>query len=348
MATICSRRSALCHDGSGNTAPAALGSGLTDDTCDPPQVPEPLAQFGDVIGRSPEMQRLFSLLARLAPTDSTILLTGESGTGKEVIAEAIHRRSLRANGPFIVFDCSAVAPGLIESELFGHEAGAFTNAIRTRSGLFADASGGTLLLDEIGELPLELQPKLLRALAKGEVRRVGASTATQVDVRVIAATHRNLERAIKAGRFRADLYFRLAVIMLQIPPLRLRPEDIAPLARHFITCMASEESARVLLTPYIVAALTSYHWPGNVRELRNVIERLLALGDLGAAESDMPAEPEKYHIFKRYAIDRFERAFVRASLDACDGVVSRAAARAGISRQMFHRLMSRHGIESQG
>jgi DNA-binding NtrC family response regulator len=294
------------------------------------------------------MQRLFALLERAAPTDSTILLTGESGTGKEVLAEAIHRRSRRAQGPFIVFDCGAVVPGLIESELFGHEAGAFTNAVRARPGLLADASGGTLLLDEIGELPLVLQPKLLRALSKGEVRRVGASTMTQVDVRVIAATHRNLEEASGAGRFRADLYFRLAVVVAHVPPLRYRPEDIPLLAHHFIARMISEEKARAVLTPSVIAALLAHDWPGNVRELRNTVERLLAVGELaGAFTHGVPAEPESYYAAKRNAIDRFERAFVRVSLDACGGVVTQAAKRAGISRQMFHRLMSRHGIESR-
>jgi two-component system response regulator GlrR len=321
---------------------------MTDEAHDPSQRTCPPDHFGDAIGKSPEMQRLFSLLTRVAPTESTILLTGESGTGKEVIAEGIHHRSRRAKGPFIVFDCGAVVPGLIESELFGHEAGAFTNAVRTRSGLFADASGGTLLLDEIGELPLALQPKLLRALAKGEVRRIGSSAATPVDVRVIAATHRNLERAVAAGRFRADLYFRLAVVVVRVPPLRLRPEDVPALARHFIARMVSEDKARAVLTPGVVAALTAYDWPGNVRELRNVVERLLAVGDLGTALGrDVPAEPENYYVSKRNAIDRFERAFVRVSLDACNGIVTRAAKRAGISRQMFHRLMSRHGIESR-
>jgi two-component system, NtrC family, response regulator GlrR len=325
-----------------------MGWRMTDEAFASPPLPSPCDHFGDAIGRSPEMQRLFALLTRVAPTESTIVLTGESGTGKEVIAEAIHRQSRRARGPFIVFDCGAVAPGLIESELFGHEAGAFTNAIRARSGLFADASGGTLLLDEIGELPLELQPKLLRALASGEVRRVGTSSVTRVDVRVIAATHRDLERAIAARRFRADLYFRLAVVVVHVPPLRSRPEDIPPLARHFITRMDSEAKARAVLTPAVVAALTAYDWPGNVRELRNVVERLLSVGDLDRAIcGDVPSEPENYHASKRHAIDRFERAFVQLSLDACDGIVTRAAQRAGISRQMFHRLMSRHGIASR-
>jgi two-component system response regulator GlrR len=321
---------------------------MTEDADVPPQPVRPPDRFGDAIGSSPEMQRLFSLLDRAAPTESTILLTGESGTGKEVLAEAIHRRSRRAKGPFIVFDCGAVVPGLIESELFGHEAGAFTNAVRARPGLLADASGGTLLLDEIGELPLSLQPKLLRALARGEVRRVGASAMTQVDVRVIAATHRNLEEAIAAGRFRADLYFRLAVVVAHVPPLRLRPEDIPLLAHHFIARMASAEKARAVLTPSVIAALVAHDWPGNVRELRNAVERLLAVGELaGALTRGVPSEPENYYVAKRNAIDRFERAFVRVSLDACDGVVTRAAKRAGISRQMFHRLMSRHGIESR-
>ncbi|HWU87902.1 MAG TPA: sigma-54 dependent transcriptional regulator [Kofleriaceae bacterium] len=321
---------------------------MTDEAAALTPPGSPPERFGDAIGRSPEMQRVFSLLSRVATTDSTILLTGESGTGKEVLAEAIHRRSRRAKGPFIVFDCGAVVPGLIESELFGHEAGAFTNAVRARPGLLAEASGGTLLLDEIGELPLALQPKLLRVIAKGEVRRVGASAATRVDVRVIAATHRNLEQAVAAGRFRADLYFRLAVVVVRVPPLRLRPEDVPVLARHFIAHMASEEQARAVLTPSVNAALVAHDWPGNVRELRNVVERLLAVGDLaGALARDVPADFENYYVAKRDAIERFERAFVRVSLDACGGVVTRAARRAGISRQMFHRLMSRHGIESR-
>jgi DNA-binding NtrC family response regulator len=321
---------------------------MINEAFEAPQLLGPCDKFGDAIGRSPEMHRLFSLLTRVAPTESTILLTGESGTGKEVIAEAIHRQSSRANGPFIVFDCGAIAPGLIESELFGHEVGAFTNAVRARSGLFADAHGGTLLLDEIGELPLALQPKLLRALAQGEVRRIGASAATQFDVRVIAATHRDLERAVATERFRADLYFRLAVVVVRVPPLRLRPEDVPALAHHFIARMVSEDKARDVLTPPVVAALTAHDWPGNLRELRNVIERLLAVGDLDSALArDVPSEPENYHASKRSAIDRFERAFVRVSLDACNGVVTRAAERAGISRQMFHRLMSRHGIDSR-
>jgi len=319
---------------------------MTDEAFVPSQPAILPDRFGDAIGRSPEMRRLFALLTRVAPTESTILLTGESGTGKEVLAEGIHRRSRRAGGPFVVFDCGAVVPGLIESELFGHEAGAFTNAVRGRAGLFADASGGTLLLDEIGELPLALQPKLLRAIAKGEVRRVGASAATHVDVRVIAATHRNLEHAIAAGRFRADLYFRLAVVVVHVPPLRLRPEDIPALAHHFIAHMASEDKARAALTPAVVSALIAHDWPGNVRELRNAVERLLVVGDLASALTrDVPSEPENYYAAKRSAIERFERAFVRVSLDASGGVVTRAAKRAGISRQMFHRLMSRHGIE---
>jgi DNA-binding NtrC family response regulator len=323
---------------------------MTDDdaAAAPPQPASPPERFGDAIGRSPEMRCLFSLLGRAAPTESTILLTGESGTGKEVLAEAIHRRSRRAKGPFIVFDCGAVVPGLVESELFGHEAGAFTNAVRARPGLLADASGGTLLLDEIGELPLAVQPKLLRALAKGEVRRVGASSMTQIDVRVIVATNRNLEEDVLAGRFRADLYFRLAVVVAHVPALRFRPEDIPLLAHHFIARMASEEQARAVLTPPVIAALLAHDWPGNVRELHNAVERLLAVGELGGALArGVSAEPENYYAAKRNATERFERAFVRISLDACDGVVTRAAKRAGISRQMFHRLMSRHGIESR-
>jgi DNA-binding NtrC family response regulator len=305
-------------------------------------------RFGDALGRSPEMRHVFALLAKVAPTDVTILLTGESGTGKEVIAEAIHRESHRAAGPFVVFDCGAVAPSLIESELFGHEAGAFTSALRSRVGVFAEASGGTLLLDEIGELPLALQPKLLRAVAEGEVRPVGAPAPIKVDVRVIAATNRDLERAVSEGTFRADLYYRLAVMRARLPPLRVRSDDIAALARHFVATMRSEEIAATLLTPSITAALAAYDWPGNVRELRNVVERLVTMGELASAVGDHAPDPEDahdYHRSRRWALDRFERAFVQTTLDACDGVVTKAAERAGITRQMFHRLMKRHGIE---
>jgi two-component system, NtrC family, response regulator GlrR len=313
-----------------------------------PQVLSAVDNFGDVIGHAPEMRHMFALLARVAPTESTILLTGESGTGKEIIAQEIHRQSQRAGAPFVVVDCGSVAESLIESELFGHEAGAFTSAIHERAGLFADASGGTVFLDEIGELPLALQPKLLRALAEGEVRRIGASAPTRIDVRVIAATNRDLARSVAEGTFRADLYFRLAVVTVRVPPLRMRPGDIQSLAHRFVARMRSEEAARELLTPSVIAALTSYEWPGNVRELRNVVERLLTVGELASAvRTGGPSVPDDYHTSKRHAIDRFERSFVQGALDACNGVVTRAAERSGISRQMFYRLMRRHGIEGR-
>ena len=305
----------------------------------------PSERFGEALGRSSEMRRLFALLERVAPTDASVMLLGESGTGKEVLAEAIHRGSARADGPFVVFDCAAVSPALIESELFGHEAGAFTGANRARPGIFEEASGGTLFIDEIGELPLPLQPKLLRILAEGEVRRVGSSRPKQLDVRVVCATHRDLGRAKQEGSFRADLYFRLAVVVARIPALRVRPEDIGLLAQHFIRQLRPEEDPQRLLTPSLRGTLTSYAWPGNVRELRNVIERLVSAGDLASTvRAGAATAAEDYAAARREAIDRFERGFVQACLDACEGNVTRAAERAGISRQMFHRLMSRHAI----
>jgi DNA-binding NtrC family response regulator len=285
---------------------------------------------------------VFDVLERAARAESTVLIQGESGTGKELAAQAIHAASPRAAGPFVVVDCSALAPSLAESELFGHERGAFTGAVAARTGAFEEASGGTVLLDEIGELPLELQPKLLRALQMRQVRRVGATAYRDIDVRVVASTHRNLARMADEGTFRDDLYYRLAVVVVTLPPLRQRTEDIPLLARELARQIRPNEP--VTLDASIVAALAAYAWPGNVRELRNALERLLVLGE--APEGLAPvSDVLAYHDARRRALDAFERSYCRELLETSGGVVARAAERAGLSRQMLHRLLRRHGVE---
>ncbi|MDF2692599.1 MAG: Flagellar regulatory protein FleQ [Labilithrix sp.] len=305
--------------------------------------------FGSVIGASPPMRSLYSTLERVARTDATVLVHGESGTGKELIVESIHAASPRASGPLVVVDCSAIPSNLVESELFGYEKGAFTGAIGVKPGAVEEAHGGTLFLDELGELPLDLQPKFLRFLEGRQVRRVGGTRWKDVDVRVIAATHRDLSKAVAAGTFRSDLYYRVAVVKLAVPPLRHRIEDVPLLAHHFVRRTRPDLNPAAVLTRDVTAALQAYAWPGNVRELRNVIERLLALGDLASQvripTTAAPSTTERdYHAARRDAIERFEREYARGLLYECGGVVSRAAARAGISRQMFHRLLQKHGL----
>ena len=302
-------------------------------------------RFGGLVGRSPLLRRTFELLARAAESDATVLLHGESGTGKELLAEELHARSARASGPFVVLDCSSLTPGLAGSELFGHVRGAFTGALDSRAGAFEEASGGTLFLDEIGELPLDQQPALLRALAEREVKPVGSDRYRAVDVRLVAATHRDLAGAVNERRFRADLYYRLAVLRITVPPLRQRREDIPLLAREFIQRIRPATDADALLTPALLSAFAAYHWPGNVRELRNAIERLLVTGHPGQLEPTGDGEPQEYGPARRLAIDRFEREYVSSRLRESGGVIAQAAARAGISRQMFHRLVRRHGVD---
>jgi DNA-binding NtrC family response regulator len=313
------------------------------------------SNFGSVLGQAPAMRQVFSLLDRAAATDSTVLLEGESGTGKEVIADSIHRASSRHKGPMVVIDCSTIPPNLIESELFGYEKGAFTGARAARPGAIEQASGGTLFLDEIGELPLEMQPKFLRVLERRQVKRVGSTQYRNVNLRVIAATNRDLARWSTEGKFRSDLYYRLSVVQVWIPPLRHRKQDIPLLARHFVQQLRPEADAGDPLTGGVLAALCSYDWPGNVRELRNAIERLLALGDLALGEGPAAEAiatthllPVDYHSARRVAIDRFERAYCQALVQSVGGVVARAAERAGISRQLFHRLLRRHEIRAVG
>jgi DNA-binding NtrC family response regulator len=316
---------------------------LTEDVVDVPLSPHD--RFGGLIGKSSAMRRAFALLERIAATDTTLLVEGETGTGKDLAAEAVHEASSRANGPFVVFDCSAVSANLIESELFGHMKGAFTGATMDRAGALEAADGGTLFLDEIGELPIDLQPKLLRALENREVRRVGANARRQVDVRVIAATNRSLTAEIERGRFRDDLYYRLAVVRVALPSLRERPEDIALLVAHFAKGQA--------IPAGVVENLALQAWPGNVRELRNAVERMLSLGFPSAASSPAPARlPSPGAIdlsiplkqARDALLEEFERAYLREALAKTGGNATRAAAIAGVSRKFVQRALARYPL----
>ncbi|RMH38021.1 MAG: FHA domain-containing protein [Deltaproteobacteria bacterium] len=327
-----------------------------DETVDLPEFQGD--RFGDVLGASVAMRRLFGLLARTAPTDATLLIEGETGTGKEAIAEAVHRHSARAGGPFVVVDCGAIPRELIASELFGHVKGSFTGAAADKTGLVAAADGGTLFLDEIGELSLELQPQLLRVLEKREVRRVGDTRGQRVDIRIIAATHRDLRAMVREGTFREDLYFRLAVVRAVVPPLRERIEDVPMLALHFARHFGRGDIA---LPPALLDELRAHDWPGNVRELRNVVERALSLGTSGlAAAAHAPAGPpdpvptdpahdpaildRPFKDAKSELIERFERAYLEHLLAKHRGNISRAAADAGIDRNYIHRLVKKYGM----
>ena len=312
----------------------------------------------NLIAVSAAMQQVLGLVRRVARSNSTVLVMGESGTGKELVARALHFQSDRVGGPFEAVNVSTLAEGVVESELFGHERGAFTGAVATRAGLFERASGGTLFLDEIGELSGSVQAKLLRVLQEREVTRVGGATARQVDVRVVCATHRDLQAEVSAGRFREDLYFRLAVIPIRLPPLRARPDDIMPLANHFLR-RAATRLARPLrgFSADAEAALRSHSWPGNVRELENAVERavVLATGELATREdllwqdsvgpsdaSNGPLEPTGT---LQAWLDRATELRIRSALRATAGVRAEAAEQLGIERTTLYRLMKRLGIE---
>ncbi len=247
-------------------------------------VPSRKEHCGDLIGRNQKMREIYAIIEKISPTNTTVVIEGETGTGKEVVAQSIHKLSLRAKGPLIVVDCGAVPPNLIESELFGHEKGSFTGATMTRQGLFEMADGGTLFLDELGELPLDLQPKLLRALEQREIRRVGAAKPLKVDVRILAATNRSLEEEVRQGRFRQDLFYRLSVVRLMLPALRERSDDIPLLVRHFLKThrfnLDTAGNNRVGgVTRAAADCMRAYHWPGNVRELVNALERAVSFCD---------------------------------------------------------------------
>jgi len=329
-------------------------------------LPSEKTRFGQVVGRSLPMREVFGLLERLAPTDATVLIGGETGTGKDVLARSIHAASPRAQKPFIVVDCGAVVGTLIESEVFGHEKGSFTGATATRQGAFELANGGTLFLDEIGELPLDLQPKLLRALEQRAFRRVGGSKEIRVDIRVIAASKRNLKMEVERGKFREDLFFRLAVVPVEMPPLRERREDIAVLVDELLVQLA--QGARPLrIERAALDAIVGHDWPGNVRELRNVLERaaylakaagldevrLGALPFVGGIQSGPSASSANAPAFtpgKSYRDTRaeweedFEKRFVSWLLARHEGNISAAARDADMDRKYLHKLAKKHGL----
>ena len=309
------------------------------------------SQFGGLLGESVAMRRMFSILEKVAATETTVLIEGETGTGKELVAEALHEESARANGPLVVFDCSAVSSQLMESELFGHVRGAFTGAVADRIGAFEAADGGTLFLDEVGELPLDLQPKLLRALERFEVRRVGTHSSRAVDVRVVAATNRSLAAEVERGNFREDLYYRLAVVHVAVPPLRERASDIPLLINHFARAFGSSDSP---LPDNVVRAFSKRSWPGNVRELRNAVSRALSIGPprVSGESDDATTTSESFAVdlsvpymrARDQIVEAFEKAYVEKALAEAGGSVTRAAEIAGVSRKFIYRAIARYRL----
>jgi len=329
-------------------------------------LPSDKEQLGPMTGRSTQMREIFGLIERIAPTDATVLIEGETGTGKDMIARTLHQLSRRGQGPFIVVDCGAVTGTLIESELFGHEKGSFTGAIATRQGAFELASGGTVFLDELGELSLDLQPKLLRVIEQRELRRVGGSKILKVDLRILAATRKDLRNEVEKGKFREDLYFRLNVVPIVAPPLRDRREDIPLLVDLFIRQLAgpaSDGAGARALSEQTLAALMGHDWPGNVRELRNVIERALALGsEPGALVAPLGGRPVTggrsaiplefapglpFRDEKERWNEQFERRYLAWLLRRAEGNISKAARDADMDRKYLHKLLKKYGIDPE-
>jgi len=335
-------------------------------------------RFGSMIGRSVKMRELFARLEKLAKSDATVLVTGETGAGKELVAEALHDYSPRANGPFVVLDCGSIPPNLIESELFGHERGAFTGATSSYAGAFERAHQGTVFLDEIGELPLQMQPKLLRVLERKEVRRVGGTNTLEVDLRIIAATNRDLGVEVNRGRFREDLYYRLAVARVHVPPLRERKDDLPLLIEHILETTPGGDTASI--APETIDLMMKHDWPGNVRELRNVIERAVLLAEAPDSEDSLrraPASAPKqensisvtpsqtatsseasmtvpvdvsvpFKNAKQNVISEFEKRYISRLLAQHDGNISAAARAAGIDRMSIHKMLHRLGLANPG
>jgi len=326
-------------------------------------LPSEKEQLGEMVGKSPAMREIFGLVERIAPTDATVLIEGETGTGKDMIARTLHQLSPRSEAPFIVVDCGAVAGTLIESELFGHEKGAFTGAVTARQGAFELASGGTVFLDELGELSLDLQPKLLRVLEQRELRRVGGTKTIKVDLRVIAATRKDLRSEVEKGKFREDLYFRLNVVPITAPPLRDRREDI-PLLIDAMLGHLGPPGKTATLTEQTRAALMAHDWPGNVRELRNVIERALALGadpgmlvaplgnqDINSKGAQLRDSIEfepgvSFRDTKEKWTELFERRYLSWLIKRAEGNISKAARDADMDRKYLHKLLRKYGITS--
>jgi two-component system, NtrC family, response regulator GlrR len=346
----------------------ATGDDIAEDEDDGPTrirqqfISEP-TRFGNLVGRSAPMRTLFELLQRAAVSDATVLIEGETGTGKEATAETIHREGNRKNGPFVVIDCSSIPGQLLESELFGHERGAFTGAVAARQGAFQAASGGTIFLDEIGELPIDMQPKILRALERRHAKPVGATQYEEFDVRVIAATNRSLRAEVQAQRFRSDLYYRLAVVQVKLPPMRERLTDLPLLVENMMRGLGVQDQpiATALRSQPFLDRLMHYRWPGNVRQLRNYIERCVALDDatLPTNLDTMPpppsgapregthdaidiSQPLKYA--RERCIGNFERRYLEALLRKHNNNVSAAARAAEVDRIHFYRLLWKHGL----
>ncbi|MBN1770938.1 MAG: sigma-54-dependent Fis family transcriptional regulator [Deltaproteobacteria bacterium] len=324
--------------------------------------------FEGILGDSPAMAELFATLRRIAPTDCTVLLTGESGTGKELVARALHRRSGRADRPFLACDCASLVPTLLESELFGHVRGSFSGAVAAKQGLFEVAHRGTLFLDEIANISLDTQSKLLRAIESRRVRRVGDTVEREIDIRLVAATNRSLPELVAAGSFREDLYYRLNVVPLVLPPLRERPGDVPLLARAFLHRLQGRPTVVAAdFSPAAMAVLEAHAWPGNVRELQNLVERLAVLcgapriepwhlpvelrqptPEAGPRPAALPTRWAEFKLYKRSAaaavVDDLERRFLAAALDRAGGNVTRAAVAVGMQRTQLHALLRKHGL----
>jgi DNA-binding NtrC family response regulator len=309
--------------------------------------------FGEVYGQSLAMRQIFGILEKVASTDVAIVVEGETGVGKELLARAIHENSSRAKGPFVVFDCSAIAENLIESELFGHERGAFTGATHSRRGVFELAGGGTVFIDEIGELGLDLQPKLLRVLETREVRRVGGTLTQRIDFRLIAATHRNLTKAVNEGGFREDLFYRLSVLRLRIPPMRERKDDIPLIVQKLLLNLAKEFKMVSVpaIAPETLQILNSYDWPGNIRELRNVLSRALAIGgrdeirpgDLLLSADTGPGHGKMDSLVGR-SLEEIERTAIVQTLQSRQGNKTQTARALGIAYSTLYEKLKKYGI----
>jgi DNA-binding NtrC family response regulator len=324
----------------------------------PEQIDVPdAAQFGPLVGASQGMRTVFERLRKAAPTELTVLILGETGTGKELVAAAIHGASARANKPFVVVDCGAIPPSLAESALFGHERGSFTGAVDKRISPFVEADGGTIFLDELGELPVDVQPKLLRALAEQRIKAVGSNTYRPFNARVIAATRRDLVREVNAGTFRSDLYFRVAQLRVELPSLRERLEDIPALVKKMVADMG-DKAAYDRITNDSLERLMRHDWPGNVRELRNVVSVALAFGKEGpldmaahlapmssvSASESTPVRGRTFQDAKREILARFEREYFTALYHECNGNVSEIGRRAAMERAHVRGYLRRHGI----
>ncbi len=339
-------------------------------------------RYGNIVGASPALREIFSILDRVAPSDLSVVIEGETGTGKELIAQALHEQSSRKDKPFVVFDCSAFPATLLESELFGHEKGSFSGAMNRHRGVFERADGGTIFFDELGEMDIEFQAKFLRVLETGDVRRVGGEKVFNVDVRVVAATNRNLEELVEEKLFRRDLFYRLAKVRFNLPALRSRSEDVPVLAEHFLEMLTANNAAKPLITENAIRALQMYHWPGNIRQLKNVIEKAVALctegtitaeylshelglQDINPQRTSMPlpaASADSRHVVvmtavvgaddnlipfreaKESIVDSFEHQYLGRLLEKNGGNISAAAREAEVDRRHLYRLLKKHDL----